>query len=134
MAVPCFCRAFLLPKTKGPFSDLRTALRLLFGRMTRQIQRVVLVVLLTTNTSSLVNTLYHNADGAYNAVVWAGRMPESEAAPWSRYWVLSRPPAATGVKRPSPFREWVGSRSVYEVARVTGQLSIRCGYRKHWPP
>ena len=43
MAAPCFCRAFLLPKTKGPFSDLRTALGLLFSRMARQIQRVVLV-------------------------------------------------------------------------------------------
>ena len=31
-----------MPKTKGPFSELRTALGLLFSRMARQIQRVVL--------------------------------------------------------------------------------------------
>ena len=37
------------------------------------------------------NTLYHNADSAYNSVLWVGRMPEGEAATWSRYWVLSRP-------------------------------------------
>ena len=44
IAVPCFCRAFLLPKTKGPFSDLRTALGLLFSRMARQFQWVVLAI------------------------------------------------------------------------------------------
>lgn len=68
------------------------------------LQRVVLVVLLTTNTSFLVETLYHNADAAYNSLLWVGRMPDGGAALSFRGCVLPRHPAGGwGIKKRAHF-------------------------------